>query len=412
MKTFFLWALLLTVVQGQALSSGLDDFHKRFDFVRGEDNLLIEVRDLSMTEQISPSALVKRWKEHIRNRRQALGSASVDEGVALIFEGLEKDLGDESLDSHDKKTRLDSYRPHIRKAIGAAFSKNVEDVFDRPSFKEVIASFNKEIKKSFVLLKSNVLARPQDKTFFYKRTVSYEVVRRALNFAAKRLPDVPVLHLAKTLIIQYEKMVRTRRYFHQNMLLHYLENFPASQLGLKEGEVARILSSIYEARIAWSDFKSSRMAKNNWNGYGQGIFSSEFDKGTRLLEKNRRHYEQPMGERINFAFQDAVFKGEKVILNLLDRNHQFSRRPSIAFYYSDPLKVKKKRIFCQLGKLGLGFVPGLPSILVGQIENFLESLYEEQALTEGALAAHFASSGQEQDKLVVLRQTLNPFFVW
>ena len=196
------------------------------------------------------------------------------------------------------------------------------------------------------------------------------------------------------------------------MLLHYLENFPAEKLGLTGQEVAHVLSSIYEARISWTDFKSSGMAKSNWGRYGEVSHSLSREKGSQLFEKNKHRCEKPFGQRINFAFQDVVMKGQGVVLNLQDKAHQFSRKASVAFHFSDPQRIKRKRILYQLSKFGLGFVPLLPDLVVDRVENFLDSLYEEQALTEGALAGHFASLGQNENKNVVLRQALNPFLMW
>ena len=200
---------LLSVAFGHALATELDDFHKRFDFVRGEDNVLIEVRDLSMAKDISPKAFLKGWKRQIESRRYALRSMSLDEDVDLMFEDFHEDEGEGIQNgiarSGDDRLGLKFFRSQVRMALQAASSENMAKAFEDRSFQKVVRAFSRDVKKSFVLLRSNILAKPKDSSFFYKRTVSHEVVRRALELAERLIPDTAVFTWSKLLFLNTKR---------------------------------------------------------------------------------------------------------------------------------------------------------------------------------------------------------------
>src|SRR5690606_10618211 len=113
-----------------------------------------------------------------------------------------------------------------------------------------------------------VVASPMDAKYFYRRNVTYEVVTRALNFAKKKFDSVPLLNLASFMIVKVHDLVLEQRLYHQYMLMHYLENAGAKEIGLTDKEIDRVYSSVFEARIQAINFQESKRAAANWDKYG------------------------------------------------------------------------------------------------------------------------------------------------
>ena len=230
----------------------------------------------------------------------------------------------------------------------------------------------------------------------------------ALNLAKRWLSSVPVLNTAMYIIVEVERLIRERRLYHQNMLLHYLDKLKPEDMGLTHSEVSRAWSSIYESRIPWFAFWESNKAKANWEKYGPNNFYMNFRMASSRLRNYRSNYVE-IQKRINYGFQEVVSKKYgKVILNLVDSKDEYSSAPSIAYYYDDPNKIVKMRLILTVARLGLSFVP-IPQFIKDMGDSFLKSRYVNQSLTEGALFAHFESLNDYERSRQVLAQTLNPF---
>ncbi|MCY4643914.1 MAG: hypothetical protein OXB88_04795 [Bacteriovoracales bacterium] len=406
MRTFIVALFCLTASLAQA--ENLDDFRKRFEFVRNEEGRLVEVRDRSMAKDVSLKAFVQGLRAKVKAGRSFLRSSDFDLQVDFLLDGMEE--LPEELERHEFVTRSISWRDILKKALESISRNPVERFFDDARLKENLISFERKLTSGFRLMGKNVVARPYDHDFFHKMFLTYEITAMALKIAERTISDVPLLHIVGFVMTNYEEMVRTRRHYHQNMLLHYLERIKPEELGLTDEEARFTISSIYESRLSWLDFKARKKAKADWDKFGTGELYSSLRTGTRLLT-SRTHFYESLGERLNFAFQEAWVKGERVILNLVNKGHTFTSNPSIAFYYSFPKRVARKRILFQLAEIGLGFIP-ISDFIKDNVESFISSCYEEQALTEGALAAHFAMVKDGEMKDRILFQGLNPFLTW
>jgi hypothetical protein len=128
---------------------------------------------------------------------------------------------------------------------------------------------------------------------------------------------------------------------------------------------------------------------------------------TQRLQQNRRNYDA-LGKRLDYAFQEATLKGQRVILNLFDTQNMFSSQQAIAYYFEKPNKVKQTRQLLQLGQLGLSFI-SLPQFIKDLANSFMKSYYEKQRLTEGALVGYFESINDVPMQRQFIRQNVNPF---
>jgi len=228
-----------------------------------------------------------------------------------------------------------------------------------------------------------------------------------LNFAKKRLSQIPILNTASYVLVKVEELIRQRRMFHQNMLMHYLEKVSEADLGLKKIEVDHIMSSIYESRIDWFAFWESRTAKAQWDKYGFNKFFGELRFNNSRFRGVRSLYTS-VGGRLNYGFQEVTQDNENVIVNLAHNEHMFSRNLAVAYNMDRPQAIARKRMVIQLAELGLSFVP-LPSFIKGFAEDFMKSFYKEQALVEGGLYGYFEANGRTEEVDLLKVQILNPF---
>jgi len=374
----------------------LDAFKKRFTFVR-KDGKLVEVRDnFLQSKKFGLRPLLEYFKRSISLEQSHMLASDQKE--------FEKEVRDLFI---DPVSGLDETPDYLMDSLTQLKTLDVDYIFNHPKFKEVLARFEDKLDTEMAKLGLVVIARPYEAKFFFQRNLTYNIVKMALEFAAQQLGEVPVLNTAIYVIKEAERLFRERRTFHQNMLLHYLENFSEEDLGLTHEEANLVWSSIYESRITWYAFWDSNAAEANWDKFGTARFFQYMRMANTRFRDNRGNYTS-IGKRVNFAFQDAVIKDKNVIINLFDKKNMFSRMESVAYYYDNPARVKTQRLLLQLGQLGLSFV-SLPQFIKDFANSYMKSYYDQQRLTEGALIGYLESRGNTDFARSFLSQNVNPF---
>jgi hypothetical protein len=400
-------ALVCMFVVSSAHAKSAENFFKRFQVIRSPEGKLVGIRDRFMPTKFSVLPYVSMVKEQLRNEQSLLSSnlssgAYEAEVVSLLNEDRE-----EMIANGMTPTQYDANVDRVVASLKKLADLNVEGIFTNPVFSEVVNKYEGKMTDAILMLDPSILAQVNDSSFFYKRNVTYQVVDWALNFARKRLSNVPMLNTVSYVIVQVEKLITERRQFHQNMLLHYLENFDSKELGLTHDEVNMLWSSIYESRIPWFAFWESSAAKGNWMKYGVDNFYMNFRNATTRLRNAGSIYTE-ISDRMNYGFQKVTYNNEKVVVNLFDNESMFQRRPAVAFNYDRPTSIARKRIMLTLAKLGLSFVP-MPAMIKDTAGSFIKSFYEQQRITEGALYGYFESMGESNGMTQVKKQYLNPF---
>lgn len=393
-KYLIIAGLLLSL--SNAFAGVPDTFNERFNFVK-KDGKLIEIRDRSMGFGFSIAPYIKYIKETLRTEQALMRSKTNYYGdvEALLNEDA---LALDEKSNQNVKIVLDSMK--------ALENLDIDSVFSDSKFKKFVSNFESKLKLELSKLNPSVLANTEDMTFFYKRKVTYQVVTWGLALAKKIFSSVPILNTASYVLVKVEKLVREKRLFHQNLLMHYMENHE-SELGLSKEDVDLAYSSIYESRIPWYAIWESNAAKKNWSKYGVNKFYTNFRTANATLRANRTRY-STRGKRMNFAFQTVKEGEENVIINLFDRQSMFNTKPAIAFYVDNPKKMVRKRIIMQLAGLGISFLP-IPSFIKNIGDRYIKSTYEKQKLTEGALYGYFESMSNSSRMDEVLMQYQNPF---
>lgn len=392
-----LLAALVFISQAHA---DLASFQSRFELVRNEQGVVTQVKDRSIQAATSLRPYIEFVRQTLKNEQKLMAQkAQYEEEMRDLFAELvvENESGEQR--PLDFETMMNSM--HEVAAL------DVDGIFQHPGFVEVMQEFELKLFDALQSLNPRIIADLENSSFFYTKTATYQAVKFALDFAKRRLSSIPVLNTASYVLVEIEKMIRERRTFHQNMLLHYVEIYSPEQLGLTKEEVDHIFSSIYESRIAWFNIWESRAAKENWSLYGVNKFYADFRLASNRLRNFRNGYSS-LGQRLNFAFQEANVEGERVILNLFQNEAMFKNVPAIAYNYDRPNLIKRKRIALMVSDLGISFLT-LPQFMKDIASTYLKSHYEQQRLTEGALFGHFESLNDLEMLREVQSQYLNPF---
>lgn len=405
MMMIFLGLLLLAT---NAFAKSAEGFHKRFEIIRKADGSLLAVRDRTLPVKFSVAPYVNMIKENMTQEQSLMTAENLIDGsyeqsvLELLSEEEELFVSNGGQRSEFERNTKDVVESLKKLAV-----LNIEGIFKNAKFNEVVAGYEKKMTEKLLILDPTIVANVDDAKFFYKRNVTYTAVNWGLNFAKKRLSEVPLLNTASFIIVEVERLITERRNFHQNMLLHYLENFKETELGLTPDEVNLIWSSIYESRIPWFAFWESNGAQANWKKYGVENFYYQFRLGTTKLRKFNDIY-TTVDNRLNYAFQEVTYKNERVIVNLMNNESMFQKFPAIAYNHDRPKAVVRKRIMLNMAQLGLSFVP-VHAMIKDQVEKFIKSYYVEQKITEGALYGYFESNKDQAGKKVIKAQYLNPF---
>jgi hypothetical protein len=399
--TLFLSLILIFSFSVDAKTSA--GFNKRFQIVRDENGKLIGIRDRTLPVKFDVNPYITMIKSQILKEQNLMNGQS-----AVNYEQSVRDLlAEDDQMAFENNSQYDTYVNRVVDSLKQLSVVNVENVFNHELFKEVVSKFSDKMTSAILMLDPTMISVVNDPTYFYYKNVTYKAVTWGLDFARKKLSSIPMLNTISYVIVQVEKKITERRTYHQNMLLHYLENFNETELGLTHDEVNLIWSSVYESRIPWFAFWESSNAKSNWQKYGVNNFYLNYRNASSTLRSNTKLYSE-LFERDNYAFQEVNLNGDKVIINLFDNEGIFQNKPAVAYNYTKPSQVARKRIILNLAELGLSFVP-LSELIKENVSTFIKSYYEKQRLTEGALFAHFESTENISGKSQLQLQYLNPF---
>ncbi len=395
---------LITMTIQSANAKSADAFFKRFQIIRNADGKLVGIRDRTLPVKFSVGPYVKQVRAQLLEEQNLMSKQNLSSYEAEVKNVLLEDTdyqfsGDQRIFDQNVQYVVDSLK---KLAV-----LNIDFIFTHEIFKDVVNQFQGKMTDAILLLDPTMIANVNDSSYFYKRNVTYKAVTWGLDFARKRMSNIPMLNTVSYVIVQVEKLIRERRMYHQNMLLHYLENFKEEELGLSHDEVNLVWSSIYESRIDWFAFWESKAAKANWAKYGVNNFYTNYRMATTNLRNAQATYSE-VGERMNYSFQKVTFNNDKVIVNLFDKESMFQNRPAIAFNFDKPTQVVRKRVVLSLAGLGLSFVP-MGQSLKDNVDNFIKSFYEKQKITEGALYGYFESNGDTEGANKLYAQYLNPF---
>ena len=394
--------MLLLLLCSSVFASNLSGFDKRFELIRDDNGKLTAVNMKMFTKNFSIWPYINQIKNDIKAEIERMGQKGHEQELEEFINYLEQESNWKNDDQIKENSMV------VRQSLKGLINVKVDQVFQQALSEGVIVGFEKDIRDVLLNFSLSIIANPNDARFFYRRHVIYEVVKKALEIAKERFSDVPVLNLVSFIIVKVHDLMLDQRLYHQNMLLHYLQNFPESELGLSKDEADHVFSSIYESRIGVTDILSSNRAAANWDRYGTDIF---FEYLRVANSKVRRTYSaNTLQKRYNFAFVEVLEEGKRVVKNIFNTKHMLSGNMATAYEYEAPNKVKRTRALLNLAQVGLGFLP-VAGWLKNQVDGFLQSFYVEQSRTEGALMAYFESNGNMDMFHKIHAQARNPYLI-
>ena len=388
----FVFGMLLSVT-AMAQDASIQGFKSRFSLVKDAEGKTVAVRLKKATTKFSIKPFIEQIRQDLLLEQGSFVGLTDTQKEAEV-DNMLYDMG---LDPYAKDNGAEEARK-LKQSILNIPNIDVEASFDLVNAqKDFWKEFEAKLQEAFLYIDPTVVANLEDARFFYKRQVTYKVVVWALDQAKKKFSNLPILNIASFVIVRVHDMMMEQRHFHHNMLLHYFETIPETELGMTKEEVDRTVSSIYEYRIDATDVISSNRAARDWLNFGQNTFYAQVRQGNTRM----RNWQDPFSslkftdvKKLDFAFAEVTNAGARQIYHLHLNAHQFSSKPALAYDYSNPKRVKRNRSLLNLGGVALGFIQ-MPGWLKGNIENFIKSFYVEQVRMEGALVGYFEQSGDE-----------------
>lgn len=407
MKTLFLMVALCLSIAGHAQSLGAEAFHKKFKLVKNDQGQVIAIKLRMAPALFSVAPYIAQIKQDLIEAQKRL------RGQSLV--SIETQVDDMLVEMGSERNGLvdDTNSRQIKNSLINIPQLQIEESFAQVDAKDFWKEFESKMLEAMMFVDPSVMARLDDPRFFYKKQVTHQVVVWALNQAKKKFANVPILNLASFVIVRIHDMMLDSRTYHHNMLLHYFENAPESELGMTKDEVNFAMSSIYEYQIGVTGYSESNRAAANWGAYGWNKFYAAVRAGNTTV----RNWQSPFSsyvyqdiKKVNFGYAEVKENGARKIVSLSQKAHQFSGKPAVSYDYSNPAKVRQNRALLQLAHIGLGFIT-IPNWIKSNVDKFIQSTYVMQSRAEGSLVAHFELQGDTQMAAEIARQKSNPYIL-
>src|SRR3989344_7706934 len=235
---------LLLSFSAFAQDLAIQGFNKRFTLVKNDQGKVTVIRLKKATTKFSIMPFIEQIKNDLKGEQAELYGLTDGQKEAEV-DNMLYEMG---LDPYTKDNGSEEAR-RIKESILNISNINVEDSFRQLEAKSFWKEFERRLNEAFLFIDPTILANLEDPRFFYKREVTYQVVKWALEQAKKRFSNLPVLNIASFVIVRVHEMMLEQRHFHHNMLLHYFETIPETKLGMSKEDVDRTVSSIFEYRI-------------------------------------------------------------------------------------------------------------------------------------------------------------------
>lgn len=385
---------LMLVTQAFAQDLALEGFNARFKLSRDESGKVTAIKLKKAISRFTIMPFIEQIKSDLIKEKESYMGLTDAHKEAEVDE-LMLDLG---IDPYMKHAQGSEEARRIRQSLLNVKNIDVENAFRILQRSGFWKEFEAKLHEAFLFIDPTILANLEEPRFFYKRQVTYKVVVWALEQVQKKFSSVPVLNIASFVIVRVHDMMMEQRHFHHNMLLHYFETISETELGMTKEEVDRAVSSIYEYRIDATNILDSNRAARDWLNFGMGSFYAQVRMGNARLKGWESAFSNVQFsdiKKLNFAFAEVSEEGARKIYHLHMNTHQFTNRPALAYDFSSPARVKRNRALLNIAGVALGFIQ-MPGWIKGNVDNFIKSFYVEQVRLEGALVAHFESTGNAE----------------
>jgi hypothetical protein len=408
---FFKFALtllgLLFGLTALAQDFSLKGFESRFELIKNTEGRVTHIKLKRATTKFTLKPFFTQIKLDLLGEQQsmlALSESERDQEFNEMFQSMGIDLSTKS-----GQQEAQAFKDSILNIKNI----DIEDAFAQIDDQEFWSEFETKLNEALNFIDPTILVNLEDPRFFYKKAVTHKVVVWALEQAQKRFSQIPFLNIATFVIVRVHDMMVEQRHFHHNMLLYYFEKVKETELGMTKEEVDRAVSSIYEFRIDPTNFFESSNAAADWLNYGMNKFYMMVRSGNMTVREWSgpfQTYPFKNVKKINFGFAEVTENDVRKIYHLHTPSHMFTMKPSLAYDFSKPLRIKNNRALMNIGSVALGFLK-LPAWLRSSALQFIRSMYVQQVRLEGALVGYFDSTGNTQMRKAIFAQRSNLYIV-
>ncbi len=399
-----LWMMVLVFAQLQfAYSADLEHFIKRFSFKRNAQGILVAVIDrslLDMTQNLKARDLIQGSLAELIKLSEDLHAQGHGGDLSLVIQDfLNRNLSQLSAENN-QETALT--------LLASLDSKKIRELMNHPEWEKVYAALDFEVK----LLGDDyaTLARPDSRLYFYKRNLFSGISKNITSLIKSLLPFGAWLDVVNFLSKKFIDTIHENQKFHKNILLYYVRNFNAEDLGLSELERKKILSSLFDDEMPLYAVWDLWDAIRDWPSYGEtrhGKAMKKVEKGIKKYSGKFRSLDERWGD---YYYLATTKKGHRVVLNFMDPVYFFTRFPSVGVYLDKRWANILERSIYEVVKLAVRFLPwGFVGTVVDPMLNIR---YKDQIEHEGSLLAHLEGNDQAFSlSKDVLRQSINPFII-
>jgi hypothetical protein len=361
----------------------LDAYKKRFRIIRDEEGRALRIIDRSLHTRLSFNKFSKTYFDWFIKESPELSMAS-----SFISPGAESE-------SIDINRQLNLILEKVRKyKLGVLIQSS--------AFSKINIFLSSEFKKVSTV-GFRTVSNLENTTFFFQKKDYRRIEGATKKEVAKYFPRIVDEMVVSYLVTRYIGFLRDSRTYHQSILLHYLTNFKAKDLGMNEQEVGKAISSVLEADIKIHNFISRRRLKRNWDRYGKKKLLEIAKESLKTVVGFGDQYQHsPFFANPYFA-RTKMSRGEEVWIIPYYQNKALDNTPSLSFDFSRPNFVYKKRRYYEL-------------ILFAEIQSdskklkkyFTHLKFRRQMLKEGLLYGFYESKGDSAMMDKILKQSLNP----
>ena len=365
--------LVLAAVSVAGPSYAKSDFP--FQVNRDSKGKLISVE---MSNSMSLSA-ASQEEDELAELREAI-SARVQ--APNMFGSLAAEVEEEAPLQDDERQTYEDAKAYLGQKLTS----------DAASDKRLDGEFGKAKSKVGKVKAWRLLAAPTQPNAFDTEKVLEEVLKNVFDVAQQVLPlSNPVFDVFEFLVDTHVENLRMRREFFQNQLLVELEQ--DTKL-FSKAEKSALRSSIFYSRLTVVKASAREKAKKAWNTYGDAELKTMLGKCSGYTNGKS-------------AFGPCFkLEGQEVRNRLVSKN-RLSKSASLAFDYSQPKRVRAKRQFLMVTKLGLKLLP-VPGLLKKPVSSWLNSQFVNQRKTEGFMLGWANANNETRVGDWVVYGTNNP----
>lgn len=375
MRHLFIYCMLL--ISTQLFAADAKKSKELFDQffkieVRGDNGELAVIRKFSRPSTLVMEETVQNFKSNF-----VLDESSVDE----------LDLSDE-----DKEI--------VRQALNEFNTSGLTATNPQEVLKKILAFLKKELKNIDDVVDPRIIAYESDSLFYAKRMLLQKLLQSILTKISEQYAGNPYITIAIRVVVAIFDRLEFEREYYQNVLTYLMMETDPQIYGLSYPQANRIMSSVFESRIALEDVLSRKKARETWDRYGVDTYYEKVRSAQESFDVIKSANRDVL-RRNSFFAED----GASSIMHLLYKNSQ-TKSQSLAYNGTEPGKIYQNRLVLRAAEIGLYLLP-LPASIKSRVQTKLRSFYWNQIREEGYLFTELILNDRPDLGKIIFTQSFN-----